>query len=153
MKPVVDELRSLRGIDKVIAVSLMAEAGDLRRFPTAGAFMSYLGLTPSEHSSGERRVTGSITKTGNSTLRRLMVESAWSYRFPPRETQHLQRKASQASPHAKDRAWAAQKHLCNCYRKMVARGKSTKTTTVAVARALAGYVWDISNHAMNELVA
>ena len=105
LKPLVDELRSLRGVDRVTAVSLLAEVGDLRRFPTAGAFMSYLGLTPSEHSSGGRRRTGGITKTGNSTLRRLLVE----------------------------------------------RGKNTKTVTVAVARGLAGYVWDIASNAMNEL--
>ena len=153
LKQPVDELRALRGIDTVTAVSLLAEAGDLRRFPTAGAFMSYLGLTPSEHSSGARRRTGSITKTGNSTLRRLLVESAWTYRFPPRETRHLQRKASEASPYARSRAWAAQTDLCDRYRKMVKQGKSTKTTTVAVARALAGYVWDIGSHAMNELQA
>ena len=151
LKKLVDELRSLRGIDTVTAVSLLAEAGDLRRFPTAGAFMSYLGLTPSEHSSGGLRRTGGITKTGNSILRRLLVESAWTYRFPPRETKHLQRKAALASPYAKERAWAAQKDLCHRYRKMVERGKNTKTTTVAVARALAGYVWDIASNAMNQL--
>lgn len=151
LKKLVDELRSLRGIDTIIAVSLLAEAGDLRRFPTAGAFMSYLGLTPSEHSSGGLRRTGGITKTGNSILRRLLVESAWTYRFPPRETKHLQRKASQASPYARQRAWAAQKDLCHRYRKMVERGKNTKTITVAVARGLAGYVWDIAGNAMNEL--
>ncbi len=153
LKTLVDELCALRGVGKVVAVSLLAEVGDLRRFPSAGAFMSYLGLTPSEHSSGGRRKTGGITKTGNSLLRRLMVESAWTYRFSPRETLHLQRKANLASRFARERAWAAQKDLCHRYRRMVERGKSTKTVAVAVARSLAGYVWDIGNHAMNQLEA
>ena len=153
LKLIVDDLRSLRGVDRVTAVTLLAEVGDLRRFPTAGAFMSYLGLTPSERSSGGLRRTGGITKMGNSILRRLLVESARTYRFPPRETKHLLRKGANASAFARDRSWAAQTDLCARYRKMAERGKGAKTITVAVARALAGYVWDIGRNAMDQLQA
>lgn len=150
-KFVIDELRALRGVDRIVAVALLAEVGDLRRFPSARCFMSYLGLTPSEHSSGGRRRTGAITKTGNSRLRRLLVESAWTYRHPARDTKHLQRKAADASRYARDRAWEAQKDLCRRYRDMVERGKNTKTINIAVARGLAGFVWDIGRNAMSRL--
>ena len=147
----VASLRALRGIDRLTAVTLLAEIGDMRRFPTAPQFMAYLGLTPSEYSSGPKRSTGGITKTGNSTVRRLLAESAWTYRFPARETRHLQKKAEDASDYAKDKAWQAQKRLCDRYFKMVRRGKSNKTVVTAIARELAGYIWDIACHEMPSL--
>ena len=117
LRPVVDDFRSVRGIDFISAVALLTEIGDMRRFPSAAAFMLFLGLTPSEHRSGERRQTGGITRTGAPLLRRLLIEAAWSYRFPPRETYHLRRNAADASPYARERAWAAQKALSAKYRK------------------------------------
>ena len=108
---VIDCLRALRGIDHLAAITIVAEIGDLRRFASAPQFMSYLGLVPSEHSSGTRQRRGGITKTGNNAVRRILIESAWCYRFPPRQTRHLQQKAKDASEYARKRAWDAQKRL------------------------------------------
>ena len=151
--PAVASLRALRGVDQLTAVTLFAELGDLRRFPTAPQFMAYLGLTPSEHSSGRKRQTGAITKTGNGLVRRLLTESAWTYRFPARDTYHMQRKAVDASDYAKARAWAAQKRLCKKYHTMLEQGKQVKTIVTAIARELAGYIWDIACHEMPDAMA
>lgn len=150
-QPVVQSLRSLRGIDQLAALTLVAELGDIRRFNKPPALMSYLGLTPSEHSSGGRRHVGEMTKTGNSVARRILVESAWTYRFPPRQTHHLQRKSRDASDYAKARAWDAQKRLCNRYTHMIKHGKNAKSVVTAIARELAGFVWDIAQHELARL--
>ena len=146
--PVVDSLVALRGIDKLAAMVLLAELGDLRRFESPRQLMAYLGLVPSEHSSGTRRRQGGITLTGNRHARRMLVESAWSYRFPARQTMHLKRKAANASEEAKAIAWRAQKRLCGRYRTLLQAGKNTKQTTVAIARELIGFIWDIACHEM-----
>jgi len=148
LAPVVDSLVALRGIDKLAAMVLLAELGDISRFDSPKQLMAYLGLVPSEHSSGGRRRQGAITKTGNSHARRMLVESAWSYRFPARQTAHLKRKAANASDEAKVIAWRAQKRLCGRYRTLLQAGKNTKQTTVAIARELAGFIWDIVCHEM-----
>jgi len=144
LAPVVASLVALRGVDKLSAMVLLAELGDLRRFDSPRQLMAYLGLVPSEHSSGKRRRQGGITCAGNTHARRVLVESAWSYRFPARQTAHLKRKAAPATDEAKDIAWAAQKRLCGRYRSLLHAGKNTKQTTVAVARELAGFVWAIA---------
>jgi len=105
-------------------------------------------LVPSEHSSGGRRQQGAITKTGNRHARRMLVESAWSYRFQARQTAHLKRKAKNASTEAKVIAWKAQKRLCGRYRSLTQAGKNTKLVCVAIARELAGFIWDIACHEM-----
>ena len=151
--PVVASLRAMRGVNRLTAVTLFAELGDLRRFSTAPRFMAYVGLTPSEHSSGPKRQTGAITKTGNGLVRRLLMEGAWTYRFPARDTHYMQRKAVDASNYAKARAWAAQKRLCNKYRTMLEQGKQVKTVVTAIAREMAGYIWDIACHEMPDVVA
>lgn len=143
LAPVVEALVALRGIDRLSAMVLLAELGDLRRFASPRQLMGYLGLVPSEHSSGRRRRQGAITATGNRRGRRILVESAWSYRFPARQTAHLARKAAHAPPAAQRIAWKAQKRLCGRYRALLERGKNTKQTTVAIARELAGFVWAI----------
>jgi transposase len=148
LAPVVDSLVALRGIDKLAAMVLLAELGDISRFDSPKQLMAYLGLVPSEHSSGGRRRQGAITKTGNSHARRMLVESAWSYRFPARQTAHLKRKAANASDEAKVIAWRAQKRLCGRYRTLLQAGKNTKQTTVAIARELTGFIWDIVCHEM-----
>jgi len=148
LAPVVDSLVALRGIDKLAAMVLLAELGDISRFDSPKQLMAYLGLVPSEHSSGGRRRQGAITKTGNSHARRMLVESAWSYRFPARQTAHLKRKAANASDEAKVIAWRAQKRLCGRYRTLLQAGKNTKQTTVAIARELTGLIWDIVCHEM-----
>ena len=148
LSPVVDSLVALRGIDKLAAMVLLAELGDISRFDSPRQLMAFLGLVPSEHTSGGRRRQGAITKTGNSHARRMLVESAWSYRFPARQTAHLKRKAASASDEAKVIAWRAQKRLCGRYRTLLQAGKNTKQTTVAIARELAGFIWDIACHEM-----
>lgn len=148
LAPVVDSLRALRGVDKVAAMVLLSELGDLSRFDSPRQLMAFLGLVPIEHSSGENRRQGPITKTGNGHARRILVESAWSYRFPARQTKHIKRKAADASSEAKAIAWKAQKRLCGRYQALIQAGKNTKQTTVAVARELAGFIWDIARHEM-----
>ncbi len=143
MAPVVDSLTALRGIDTLSAMTLLAELGDISRFQSPKQLMAYLGLVPGEHSSGGRRHQGAITLTGNAHARRTLVESAWSYRFPARQTAHLKRKAAAASDEAKAIAWRAQKRLCGRYRTLVQAGKNTKLVCVAIARELAGFIWDI----------
>lgn len=143
LAPVVEALVALRGIDKLAAMVLMAELGDISRFDSPRQLMSFLGLVPSEHSSGSRRRQGAITLTGNSHARRMLVESAWSYRFPARQTGHLKRKAAKAPEEARAVAWKAQKRLCGRYRDLTRAGKNTKLVCVAIARELTGFVWDI----------
>ncbi|WP_336275334.1 IS110 family transposase [Vreelandella indica] len=143
LAPVVEALVALRGIDKLAAMVLMAELGDISRFDTPRELMAFLGLVPSEHSSGSRRRQGAVTLTGNRYARRMLVESAWSYRFPARQTMHLKRKAAGAPEEAKAVAWKAQKRLCGRYRDMTRAGKNTKLVCVAVARELTGFIWDI----------
>ena len=151
LAPVVNSLVALRGIDKLAAMVLLAELGDISRFDSPKQLMAYLGLVPSEHSSGRRRRQGAITKTGNRHARRMLVESAWSYRFAARQTMHLKRKAQYASEEAKAIAWRAQKRLCGRYRTLVQAGKNTKLTTVAIARELVGFIWAIVCHEMPKL--
>jgi transposase len=143
LSPVVDCLVALRGIDKLAAITLLAELGDISRFGNPKQLMAFLGLVPSEHSSGKRRRQGAITRTGNGHARRMLVESAWSYRFPARQTMHLKRKAVNASDEAKAIAWLAQKRLCGRYRRLTEAGKNQKLVCVATARELVGFIWDI----------
>ena len=151
LAPVVDALTALRGIDKLSAMILLAELGDISRFDSPRQLMAFLGLVPSEHSSGGRRRQGAITLTGNSHARRTLVESAWSYRFPARQTAHLRRKAAKAPEEAKAIGWRAQKRLCGRYRTLTQAGKNTKLVCVAIARELVGFVWDIVRHEMPKL--
>ncbi len=151
LAPVVDGLTALRGIDKLSAMTLVAELGDISRFQSPRQLMAYLGLVPGEHSSGGRRRQGAITLTGNNHARRTLVESAWSYRFPARQTAHLKRKAAAASATAKTIGWRAQKRLCGRYRTLTQAGKNTKVACVAIARELVGFVWDIVCQEMRQL--
>ena len=148
LAPVVDSLIALRGIDKLAAIVLLAELGDISRFDSPRQLMGFLGLVPSEHSSGPRRRQGGITLTGNAHARRMLVESAWSSRFPARQTMHLKRKAANASAPAKKIAWKAQVRLCGRYRTLTRAGKNTKVVCVAIARELAGFIWDIVRQEM-----
>jgi transposase len=152
LAPVVDSLVALRGIDKLAAIVLLAELGDLSRFDSPRQLMAFLGLVPSEHSSGGRRRQGAITRTGNGHARRMLIESAWSYRFPARQTKHLKAKAANASSEAKRIAWKAQVRLCGRYRTLTRAGKNTKLVCVAIARELAGFLWDIARQEMPRLI-
>lgn len=152
LAPVVEGLMALRGIDLVSAMTVLAELGDITRFDSPRQLMAYLGLVPSEDSSGRRKRRGGITKTGNGHGRRTLVESAWSYRFPARKTAHLQRRARHASEAVQAIAWKAQKRLCGRYRHLMERGKLKVQVCVAVARELAGFIWAIACEVMGRAV-
>jgi transposase len=141
---VVHALQALRGIRLVIAATLVAEIGDITRFTNPQQLMAYLGLVPSEHSSGSTRRQGGITKAGNGAARRMLIEAAWSYRFPARlSRERLLRQEHLAKP-IRDIAWKAQERLCRRYRKMARDGKLPTVIAVAIARELAGFVWAIT---------
>ena len=141
--PVIEGLMALRGVKLITATTIVAEIGDLQRFATAPQLMANLGVVPSEHSSGESKSRGGITKTGNGHVRRVLVESAWQYRYPARKTAVLQRRAERASEQVQDIAWKAQKRLCARYRLLEARGKLKVQVCIAIARELAGFIWAI----------
>jgi transposase len=142
--PVVEAIQALRGVQFTTAVTLIAELGDLSRFATPRQLMSYLGLTPSEHSSGERRRQGAITKTGNAHARRVLVEGAWAYRYPAKVSRHLQLRLEKVPKAIQDISWKAQVRLCKRYRRLVARGKQVNQVVVAIAREMAAFVWAIA---------
>jgi len=140
----VGRLRCLRGVDTLTAVGLCAEIGDFARFGKAGQLMSYLGLVPSEHSSGESRRLGSITKSGSRHGRRLLVEAAWHYRNQPRVGREIERRQQGQPAAAVAVAWSAQRRLHRTHSRMRRRNKRATVTTVAVARELAGFCWAIA---------
>ena len=142
----VARLRCLRGIDTLSAVGLCAEIGDFTRFQRPGRLMSFLGLVPSEHSSGERRAQGQITKTGSRHARRLLVEAAWHYRRPPAKGAALRRRQAGQDPHVLALSWKAQQRLHHTWRRLDHdRGKRRTIVAVACARELAGFCWAITN--------
>ena len=140
----VGRLRCLRGIDTLTAIGLCVEIGDFARFARAGQLMSYLGLVCSEHSSGESRRLGSITKSGSRYARSLLVEAAWHYRNPPRVGREIERRQQGQPAAAVAVAWSAQRRLHRTYSRMRKRNKRATVTTVAVARELAGFCWAIA---------
>ena len=142
---VVQALQALRGIDVISAIGVVAEIGDIARFSHPRQLMSYLGLVPSEHSSGERVRRGSITKTGNAHARRLLTEAAWNYRFKPRIGYQAQRRAEALPQAIRDLAWKAQLRLTARFAKLKAKGVHLNKVCVAVARELAGFVWAIAS--------
>ena len=144
-EPVVMALLALRGIDQVSAIGLVAEIGDIGRFAHPRQLMAYLGLVPSEHSSGERVVRGSITKTGNTHARRLLTEAAWNYRFQPRIGRRAQQRAEDLPQAIRDVAWKAQLRLAGRFARLRIRGVQINKVCVAVARELAGFVWAIAS--------
>lgn len=142
----VQRLRCFRGIDDLTALTIAAELGDARRFPTAPSVMAFVGLVPSEHSSGTKRAQGGITKTGNAHLRRVLVESAWHYRHHPFVSATLRRRQHGAPADIVARAWTAQQRLHRRYRRFAARGKPKQHIVTAVARELSGFVWAALTH-------
>ena len=144
LEPQARGLMALRGVDVLTAITTLAELGDLTRFDSPRQLMAFVGLVPSEHSSGRQRQRGAITKAGNGHVRRILVEAAWSYRFPARKTAHLQRRAEQTSPAVQAIAWKAQKRLCGRYRRLTGRGMPKNKVCTAVARELLGFIWAIA---------
>ena len=133
-------LRCFRGIDTLSAVTLVTEIGDFRRFPSAASFMAFTGLVPSEHSSGQSFHHGSITKTGNAHIRRVLVEAAWSYRHRPYVSRALAKRLENQPPEIVAYSWAAQCRLTGRFRKLTPT-KGQNKAVVAVARELSGFVW------------
>ena len=114
--PVIEALMALRGMNLLAATTVVAEIGDLTRFASAPQLMAYLGVVPSEHSSGSKQSRGGITKTGNGHVRRLLIEAAWTYRHPARKSNVIQRRAERTPQVVQDIAWNAQTRLCSHYR-------------------------------------
>lgn len=141
--PLIQNYMALRGISRLIATALAAELGDLTRFDSAPQLMAYLGLVPSEYSSGSSKVRGGITKTGNGYMRRLLIEAAWTYRHMARKSACVQRRAEQTPQSVQDIAWKAQQRLCARYRRYIQRGKVSVQANTAIARELAGFIWAI----------
>jgi transposase len=149
-EPVVGALQALRGVAAITAIGLVAEIGDLGRFAHPRKLMGYLGLVPSEHSSGERTSRGSITKTGNAHARRLLTEAAWNYRFKARIGKEAQLRQQELSEPVRTMAWKAQLRLTQRFAALNARGLQANKACVAVARELAGFVWAIGMQAQRE---
>ena len=143
-QPVVAALQACRGIQLIHAARIVAELGDLGRFGHPRELMAYLGLIPSEDSSGERRHQGPITKAGNSSARRALVEAAWAYRYGPAVSPVIARRQAPLPKAAIAIAWKAQLRLCARFRKLSARGLNRNKIVVAIARELAGFVWAIA---------
>jgi transposase len=141
--PVVSAVMTLRGLDLIGATTVVAELGDLRRFAHPRELMGYLGLVPSEHTSGSKRRLGAITKTGNGHVRRVLVEAAWNYRFPARVSRALQIRQESQPQAIREIAWRAQLRLSYRYRRLKARGLQHNKICVALARELAAFIWDI----------
>ncbi len=144
LAPLVTALQAMRGIEMVSAVTLVAEIGDFRRFAKASDLMAFVGLVPSEHSSGGGRRQGRITRTGNSHARRILVESAWHYRRQPRLSKAIRARNEPVSAGVRRIAWKAQLRLNKRMSKLLGRGKRPNQAVIAVARELAGFVWAIS---------
>jgi transposase len=142
--PLVQNLSALRGLDTIASAGLAATIGDPSRFASASDFMAYLGLVPSEHSSGPKRGIGAITKAGNVHARTLLIEAAHSYRFPARIARHKLTIIDAVPDAVREIAWKAQTRLCQRYRHMVTRGKLNQVVVTAIARELAGFVWAIA---------
>jgi transposase len=142
--PVVQALQSLRGISLISAVTVLAELGDLSRFDNPSQLMAYLGLVPSEHSSGDSVKKGSITKTGNTHVRKTLIESAQAYRLPARKSSTIRKRQIGLPDQIVDIAWRAQLRLCHRYRRFRAKGKKHNVAITAVARELVGFIWAIA---------
>lgn len=146
LKPLLDAVSTLRGLELVTAVTVLAELGDLRRFAHPKQLMSFLGLVPSEYSSGASRRLGAITKCGNAHVRRVLIEAAWTYRYPARLSRTLQVRQQGQPKAVRDIAWRAQLRLCTRYRRLQARGLHQNKICIAIARELTAFIWDIARH-------
>ena len=142
--PIVEALQVLRGVSFVTAMTLVAEVGCFSRFTNPKQLMAFLGLVPTEHSSGEKRRQGAITKAGNAHVRRILAEAAWTYHVRPGIGPRLLARQDDVPKALRDLAWRAQLRLCGKYQKLAMRKKATPKIATAVARELVGFVWDIA---------
>lgn len=144
-KPIVESLMACKGFKEVAAMTITSELGDLRRFPNPRKLMAFLGLVPGEHSSGSKRRQGSITKCGNSHARWMMVECAQHYRRAPKVSKELTRRQEGQSKEIKELSWRMQNRLNKRYNKLRARQVLDTKCIVAIAREMAGFIWEIQN--------
>jgi transposase len=144
MAAVVDALQAMRGVSLLAAVTLVAEVGDFTRFATPRQLMAYVGLVPSESSSGGRTRRGGITKAGNHHVRRVLIEGAWTYRFAARLSRGLHARNIEQPKEVRAIAWKAQLRLCGRYRRLAAGGKPKVVVTTAIAREMIGFIWAIA---------
>jgi transposase len=142
--PVVEALQALRGVQFTVAVTTVAERGDLTRFDNPRQLMKFLGLIPAEYSSGARRRQGTMTQAGNTPARRALVEGAWSYRYPAKGSRHLQLRLEQQPKAIQDISWKAHVRLCQRFRRLMARGKQANQVVGAMARELVGFMGAIA---------
>jgi transposase len=143
--PVVESLQAMRGVQWIVALTVVAELGDLTRFDNPRQLASFVGLTPSEHSSGPKRRLGAITKAGNSRARRVLVEGAWSYRFPAKVSAEMQARIEKLPKVIQGIGWKAQVRLCKRYRRLTARGKHVNVVVTAIAREMLAFMWAIAH--------
>jgi len=144
-RPVVEALMAFRGFKEVAAMTLVAELGDLRRFASPRSLMAFLGLVPSEHSTGTRRYQGAITKCGNAHARWMLVESAQHYRRPPRVSPQLSERQRGQSATVRELAWRAQHRLHHRYKRLKARQVNENKAIIAMARELSAFLWELQN--------
>jgi transposase len=142
--PVVEAVQALRGVQWVVAITVVAELGDLTRFSNPRQLAAFVGLIPSENSSGRKRRQGSITKTGNSRARRALVEAAWAYRYPAKISPHIQKRIEKLAKPIQDIGWKAQVRLCKRFRRLTGRGKHSNVAVTAIARELVAFMWAIA---------
>ena len=142
--PVVEALQALRGVQWVVALTVVAELGDLTRFDNPRQLAAFVGLTPSEHSSGAKRRLGAITKAGNSRARRVLIEGAWSYRFPAKVSAQIQTRIEGLPKTVQDIGWKAQVRLCKRFRRLSTRGKHANIVVTAIAREMLAFMWAIA---------
>lgn len=142
--PVVKAIQAMRGVRLLIALGTIAELGDLRRFDHPRKLMAYLGLVPSESSSGQRRKQGPITKCGNSRARRLLVEGAHTYKYKPNISSELQIRQEGLPKEIVDIAWQAQLRLCHRYQRLMFLGKHRSVVVTAIAREMVAFIWAIA---------
>lgn len=140
--PLAQALQAFRGIQKTVAYTVVAEAGDLSRFAHPTHFMAWLGLVPGEHSSGNTRRQGPITRCGNRWARTLLVEAAWSYRYSPKVSRIIEARAGDIDPEIRAVAWRAQIRLHHVFARLTGRGKQRNVAVTAVARELAAFIWE-----------
>ena len=144
MAPVVEAIQAMRGVGLIVAVTVVAEVGDFSRFANPRQLMAYLGLVPSERSSGTSIRRGGITKAGNAHARRVLIEGAWTYRMQARVSRKLLDRIERLPQAVREVAWKAQLRLCHRYRRLAAAGKPKVVVTTAIAREMVGFIWAIA---------
>ena len=144
LAPVVEAVQAMRGVAFIVAVTVVVEVGDFNRFENPRQLMAWLGLTPSEHSSGASVRRGGITKAGSGLARRVLIEGAWSYRMQARVSRKLLDRVESLPQVVRDIAWKGQLRMSQRYRHLMAAGKPKVVATTAIAREMAGFIWAIA---------